>query len=566
MERKPIIRTAGLILFLFLFSTVLAVGTSFHVRDLNSGQWLPVHWDERCIPVPWDYTIGGTVDVVDPLDKNDISAAFQAWQDVPISTIAFYNRSDTTFCDAGVMDGINIITWKASYNFPPGVLGNTPVFYYEVSQTFPAPPDLNGDGTPDCSQAGTYPAGTIWDADIRFNDTDWTWTTNPAGPGIYIKAVAIHEMGHFIGIAHTLSVRPGQSPLPIENGPGTIMWPYLGSDNVAASTMQPEEENAAATNNPNTPEIDSNWVSFSGTLRRPSGAPVFGGWVYAVKVVGAVNDVETGIFTNPNGSWNIVAVRPGDYKICIAHGCWNDNDPPRGVPFWRIDPDYFADANTNFVSECYDANEPLSGTGGDNPSDANIFTVAAGDKRTGIDIITNEGIPPVETINADYYGAVQETYGDPDYLSPTPDKLIGDNDYLAVRFPRGFHTPYRVLGVRLEAVCFDQQGMSDPIPANVRFDRLVLTRALPDGNPDLANPLLVVNNPSVPNPSVRPFMGEINFGTPVDIIDPSADLGRSEIPAGHLHVSECGEPGHPGGLQTGGRVGERVLSGLLLVG
>ena len=44
--------------------------------------------------------------------------------------------------------------------------------------------------------------GEIYDADLEINATDYTFTTGTAG-GIDLRAVLTHEIGHFLGLAHS---------------------------------------------------------------------------------------------------------------------------------------------------------------------------------------------------------------------------------------------------------------------------------------------------------------------------------------------------------------------------
>jgi hypothetical protein len=103
--------------------------------------------------------------------------AFNKWDNVPGSRISF-SESDLTGVTRSLLDGTNIVAWSSTpgLDYTPNVLA---ACYSRA--------------------VGGEKPGFI-DCDIIFNDQDFDW--GPGGSG-NIPSVALHEIGHFIGLGHT---------------------------------------------------------------------------------------------------------------------------------------------------------------------------------------------------------------------------------------------------------------------------------------------------------------------------------------------------------------------------
>jgi len=99
------------------------------------------------------------------------------------------------------------------------------------------------------SHPGSLDDGMILDADIEVNDVDFQWAIIPDGPisvhdygNSYDLASALtHEMGHFIGLAHTCAM-PGDPVRYDEHGDVVADCTMLvgdGADQIIAATMYP---------------------------------------------------------------------------------------------------------------------------------------------------------------------------------------------------------------------------------------------------------------------------------------------------------------------------------------
>lgn len=116
------------------------------------------------------------------------------------------------------------------------------------------------------SNPGGYNDGEILEADIEINNVDYTWSVIPSGGGDtrdfvndYDLASALtHEMGHFLGFAHTCLLagdplrfddRGAPSPACTEVTGGPIsdatMFPYLARAEIRDRELSPDEVSAA---------------------------------------------------------------------------------------------------------------------------------------------------------------------------------------------------------------------------------------------------------------------------------------------------------------------------------
>jgi hypothetical protein len=185
--------------------------------------------------------------------------------------------------------------------------GEFPVFWIEtgtvVDQGTPTPDD-------DVSVAGALAVafvyrrtsgaetGEIVDANIVFNGAEFSWTTDPAtySNRFDVEAVAVHEIGHALGLDHSPVAAATLFP---RIGSGRTLPRTLASDDVAGVVAAYPGGNTAA-----------NRGSISGFLR--ASEVVFGGMVWALDSNGRV---AAHAMTGKDGSYLLAGLKPGAYTL-----------------------------------------------------------------------------------------------------------------------------------------------------------------------------------------------------------------------------------------------------------
>jgi len=215
--------------------------------------------------------------------------SFAKWQAVSTASISFTEGSPTAANVGPGYDQINLISSNVSVaQYGSGALGLTLVSSF----------DVGGAGVIDEFGRNVEFPGQIMEADIMFNPQE-LFSTNPTTPTerYDLESVAVHEIGHLLGLDHTSIV-------------GSTMFPTIGAGLNYAKTLSTDDTAGVSSIYPSS-SFNSKG-SISGTIRTMTNTPVYGAIVVAVNSSGA--PVASAI-TNPSGQYTIAGLDAGSYTV-----------------------------------------------------------------------------------------------------------------------------------------------------------------------------------------------------------------------------------------------------------
>ena len=242
-------------------------GAQAYVRIVINGQILA--WSTPSLT--WNLHAAGSEDISDGSHEVAIGKAFDSWQSVGGSQIAFARGADTGSGPSGASHVVMFDETNETGYFPPlsGIVALTPISY-------------NTDN------------GSILDADVIFNGRDYDWSTDGSDGTFDVQDVLTHELGHFIGLDHS----------PTLSG---SMWPYVSPTQWLHRSLSLDDRSGAIA----VAEQPSQ-TRLSGFIRR-SGNPVPGA---AVCVINADDGrLAATTLSSADGAWVIKGVPVGDYYV-----------------------------------------------------------------------------------------------------------------------------------------------------------------------------------------------------------------------------------------------------------
>jgi hypothetical protein len=253
-----------------------------------AGRAVTLKWQR--VPVRWFATDRGAPGVSASAFQGAMARAFTTWEEVPTASIAFQFAGFTgsePFDD----DDISVLGFQAHPEMER-VLGATG--FVIDTQT-----------------------GEIVESDVFFNSA-FAWSTAANGdPNAFdLESVAVHEIGHLIGLGHSAlgetEVRPegGRRVL----GSGAVMFPIaFGRGNTLDRDLQPDDIAGVSDLYP-----AGGFRQRTGTARgrvQRDGAGVLGAHVVAFNL--DTGDLVAGFSLNRDGEFEIAGLRPGAHVIRV---------------------------------------------------------------------------------------------------------------------------------------------------------------------------------------------------------------------------------------------------------
>ena len=247
-----------------------------------------VHWDPP--QARWLATNRGADGVTASDFQSALLRAFQTWQDVPTATVEFAFDGFTS-AEPLADDGLSVIGFQ---NHPEmdRVLGATSFVYDEDT-------------------------GELIEADIFFNSA-FEWSTAGGGdPNRFdLESVAVHEIGHFLGLGHSAigetEIRPegGRRVL----GSGAVMFPIsLGRGSIVDRVLQPDDVAGVSDLYP-TDDFEASTGGVHGRVRHGSAAAL-GAHVVAFNT--RTGALVGGFALGTDGQFQIMGLSPGPYVLRV---------------------------------------------------------------------------------------------------------------------------------------------------------------------------------------------------------------------------------------------------------
>lgn len=259
-----------------------------HFTTTVAGQSRTLKWEQ--MPVRWFATNRGVAGVSAAEFQSTLARAFATWEAVPTASIAF-QFVGVTGAEPFDEDGISVV------GFQP---------HPDMDRVLAATGFLIDTLT-----------GQIVESDIFFNSALPWFTGAQSGTGRFdLESVALHEVGHFVGLGHSAlgetEMQPGGRRRVL--GSGAVMFPIaLGPSIIHDRELQPDDVAGVSDLYPAAGFREATG-SVQGRVTR-SGTPIVGAHVAAFNPrTGALIAAFT---LNSDGEFQIAGLDPGAHVIRV---------------------------------------------------------------------------------------------------------------------------------------------------------------------------------------------------------------------------------------------------------
>ena len=336
---------------LALLACCTSVAEAFLVQTYQTRFGRAVRQSWATDEVPYLIDARGSDDMPPSTAARALRESFAVWEAVDTAALRF--------TDGGTSDGRS----------PTSADRRNLVIFDESGAWLDPPP---GSGVIAVTRIESNGDGAITDADIIFNGRDFQFTTEDAPGAVNLKDVAVHEIGHLLGLDHT----PLQGPAALR----PTMNPFYGGDGPGeASTLEPDDVAGISFLYP-VPTFELDTGIITGSVSDTEGTAVFGAHVTAENTV-TRETVSTVSGAYPDrgdrGSFYLFGLTPGSYRLRLAPISGGISDENFGG--------IFEDFATDFPVEYYD-NAPQSPL-------AVLVDAQGGRETSGIDFTTGFEAP-----------------------------------------------------------------------------------------------------------------------------------------------------------------------------
>jgi hypothetical protein len=201
-----------------------------------------------------------------------IRRSFLTWQEVSTSIVSVADGGTTTIENAG-RDGFNLVSFVDDDFVFNGALAATQIFFDAFT-------------------------GVVTEADIVFNPAV-SFSTHGSTSGVHdVQEVATHEIGHFLGLAHSGILSATMYPFAADD---SQIERFLDTDDVAGISEVYSH-----------PSFDTEHGKISGVIRFSDGTKLFGTHVVAADLAGRP---RVSALTLKDGTYEIPGLSPGSYYL-----------------------------------------------------------------------------------------------------------------------------------------------------------------------------------------------------------------------------------------------------------